>query len=64
MVRAFPVKLRHEGEVFELDVLCADSILDDRVRILLATSLPTATLEETATVGSLAGGLFATHSST
>lgn len=49
-VRAFPVKLRHEDEVFEVNILRVDSLLDGRPPIFLATSLPIATLQEVATI--------------
>ena len=49
-VRAFPVKMRHEGRIFEVNILRVDSLLDGRPPIFLATSLPIATLEEVAMV--------------
>jgi hypothetical protein len=49
-VRAFPVRLRHEGKVFEVNMLRVDSIRDGRPPIFLATSLPIDTLAEAAMV--------------
>lgn len=45
-VRAFPVRISHEGATFEVNILRIDSRTDNRPPIFLATTLPISNIEE------------------